>query len=579
MNRLTRRDFLRASALGMGAIVISTGLAGCLSSSSSDSRKTSFRHGVASGDPLRNRVLLWTRVTPEDGKSGAVNVGWEVATDESFSALVHSGTTQAKAEHDYTIKVDVTNLHPGQTYFYRFRAEGDSRSPVGKTCTLPEGSIEQARFAVVSCSNYPAGFFNVYREVANEPDIDAVIHLGDYLYEYDNQGYATDDAEGLGRTMPANNDLELVELVDYRRRYALYRTDADLQAAHASAPFIAVWDDHEIANDTWKNGAENHDDAIHGDFTARKLRALQAYFEWMPIRPAFPDSNEAIYRRFDYGDLVSLYMLDTRIIGRDEQLEYESYLTENSEAPLNIPQFTADMSDPNRTMLGAEQRLWLQASMNFSQATWHALGQQVLMGRMSLPAELLLDIVNRNPTILEKFGELAQIKGRYLAGDPTLEPKDIARVTTVLPYNLDAWDGYFVEREVVLGTARQLNKNLVVLAGDTHNGWASNLKDMNGNEVGVEFATASVSSPGSEEYLNVPEEAVAQAEQAITLLADDLQYANINQRGYMLVTFTATEARADWRYVDTVKSREYSIDTSRNRALKVNAGERTLSEV
>lgn len=565
MNRLTRREFLRASALGLGAVAISTGLSGCLSSS--DKRTVAFNHGVASGDPLQDRVLLWTRVTPTDSDTSAISVGWEVATDDGFTNLVHSGATLARPEHDYTVKVDVLNLRPGETYYYRFRSENDAVSPAATTVTLPEGSVAQVKLAVLSCANYPAGYFHVYAEAAKEDSLDAVIHLGDYLYEYDINGFATEDAEALGRTFPSDNQGELLTLKGYRKRYALYRTDPDLQALHTVAPFIAVWDDHEVANDSWKNGAENHDDASEGDFTTRKLEALQAYFEWMPIRPVREGDEEAIYRSFQFGDLVSLYMLDTRLIARDQQLDYTQYLTAGG---INAAAFQADLTSTNRTMLGAEQLGWLQNQMAVSTATWQVLGQQVLMGRMTLPAELLSSILNPDPgVLLPQFEELAQIKGRYLAGDPSLTAAQIARVETVLPYNLDAWDGYYYEREVVLGTARQLSKNLVVLAGDTHNAWANNLKDMSGNQVGVEFATSSVSSPGLEDYLQLPESAVPGAEQAVQLLVDDLQYLNVSQRGYLLVTFTPTEARADWRFVDTIKSRSYDVAGASSQTLKV----------
>jgi alkaline phosphatase D len=519
---------------------------------------------------MQDRVLIWTRVTPENLAQDDLLVAWEVAADEGFQNLVHNGETTVRRAHDFTIKVDVLNLLPGQTYFYRFRAESGVVSPHGRTRTLPEAGVEQVRFAAVSCSNYQAGFFHVYAEIAKEPDLDALLHLGDYIYEYDNRGYATEDAERLGRTVPDDNDIELLTLEDYRKRYAVYRQDPDSQAVHARVPLIAVWDDHEVANDAWRDGAENHDSQTQGDFTERKLAALQAYFEWLPIRPFRPDDRETIYRSFHYGDLISLYMLDTRIIGRDEQLDYLDFLTQ---AGLNVAAFAAAVGDPNRTMLGMEQRNWLQQQMGASLATWQVLGQQVLFGRMTLPAELLADVLNPDAaTLLPKFEELAQIKGRLLAGDPTLTDAEKARVQTVLPYNLDAWDGYAAEREVILGTARQLGKDLVVLSGDTHNAWANDLLDLDGNRIGVEFATASVSAPGLEEYLQLPAEFVPGAEQAIQLLVDDLQYLNVNQRGYLVVTFTLDQVLAEWRFVTTVKDREYLLDTSRGKALKTIAG-------
>lgn len=576
MARLTRRDFLKASALGMGAVAVSTGLAGCVLDSD-DKRRVDFTHGVASGDPLQDSVILWTRAVPERGSK--VKVGWEIATDAEFASVVRSGTAETTDAHDFTIKVDAQGLIPDQRYFYRFRSSG-ATSPVGAASTLPEGAVEQVRLAVVSCSNYPAGYFHVYREVANQADLDAVVHLGDYIYEYssDPDSYASEEAQALGRTFPENNNRELLTLADYRRRYSIYRKDPDLQLAHQRLPFIVVWDDHEVANDTWRNGAENHDDS-EGDFEQRKLAALQAFFEWMPIRPVIEGNDEAIYRSFRFGDLVDLHMLDTRVIGRDQQLDYLNYL---SEAGLNVDQFTADVTDPNRTLLGAEQRLWLQNKLATSTGRWQVLGQQVLMGRMDLPAELLLGIATGNVSELpQALAELATIKFRALQGDPTLTEQELSRISTAAPYNLDAWDGYQAEREVVLGMARQLDKNLVVLAGDTHNAWANNLKDMDGNQVGVEFATASVSSPGLEDYLGLPDAMIADAEQGIGLLVDGLDYLNINQRGYMVVTFTQEEARANWYFVDTVKSREYTVDNSRSAARKTlpGAGKRTVDPV
>ncbi|MEH6566233.1 MAG: alkaline phosphatase D family protein [Halopseudomonas sp.] len=573
MAGFTRRDFLRASALALGGVVVSTGLQGCLSSSSSSSdpavaRQLAFAHGVASGDPLADRIMIWTRVTPMDGSSADIEVSWEVASDAAFTDLLHDGTASTGEARDYTLKVDVQNLTPGQTYYYRFKAL-DKTSVAGTMKTLPSAGIEQVRFAVLSCSNFPAGYFHAYAQAAQEAQLDAVLHLGDYIYEYETGGYATEDAAALGRSLPSDNAGELFTLTDYRKRYALYRTDADLQTLHAAAPFIAVWDDHEVANDTWKDGAENHNEG-EGDFNERKLAALQAYFEWLPVRPASEDDGLTIYRSFDFGDLVSLHMLDTRIIGRDEQLNYVNYYGPTG---FDAAAFTADVSSSTRTLLGQEQMNWLQSQIAVSTATWQVLGQQVLMGRMLLPAEMLTALSDpANSNLTTTLPELVTLKLRVQAGDPTLTPAEIARVQTVIPYNLDAWDGYAYEREVILGLARSLDKNLVVLAGDTHNAWANNLSTLAGDAVGVEFATAGVTSPGLESYLGLPAEAIPGAEQAITALVDDLQYLNASQRGYLLVTFTADEARADWRFVSTVKAREYVVDNARSKTLRTLPG-------
>jgi alkaline phosphatase D len=249
---------------------------------------------------------------------------------------------------------------------------------------------------------------------------------------------------------------------------------------------------------------------------------------------------------------------------------------------LDAARFTADVGSENRTLLGAEQLLWLQSSLNNSTATWQVLGQQVLMGRMNLPAELLVAIATGEVDgLAQKLAELAQLKGRAVQGDPTLTDEELARINTVAPYNLDAWDGYQYEREVVLANAKALNKNLVVLAGDTHNAWANDLKDTQGDQVGVEFAVASVTSPGLEDYLGIQDETIEGAEQAISLLVDDLDYLNLNQRGYMMVTFTPEQARADWYFVDTIKSTDYQVDAARTNSRRVlpGPGNRRLQDV
>lgn len=562
MSSFSRRDFLRLSAYGFGAAVISTGLMGC--NSDSNNIAVSFAHGVASGDPLADKVIIWTRITPRDADVERVTVHWEVSTDSDFADLIHQGSTTTSIDRDFTVKVDIQNLSPDTRYYYRFICN-DKISPEGVMKTLPVGSIDRVKMAVFSCANYPAGFFHAYAEAASRKDIDVAVHLGDYLYEYPMGGYATEDAQAIGRALPDDNNTELFSLADYRKRYALYRTDSDLQKLHQSLPFIAVWDDHEIANDTWKNGAENHSET-EGDFTERKLAALQAYFEWIPVRPASEDDEETIYRQFVFGDLVSLYMLDTRVIGRDEPLDYASYLDPITGA-MNTAQFIADLSDPNRTLMGADQLLWLQQSMATSTARWDVLGQQVLIGRMNIPAALLSDFT--------RLEEIVSIKIRMDGSDPTVTDEEALLVTTDIPYNLDAWDGYAYERELVMQMAQALDKNLVVLSGDTHNAWASNLIDASGNAVGVEFATSSVSSPGLETYLGLEgadDATLKQVELSFVTLINGLSYMNISQRGFMVVSFTQDEATCEWIFVDSVKSTTYTLDANSMTSLSVLPG-------
>ncbi|MFW2097029.1 alkaline phosphatase D family protein [Acinetobacter sp. ULE_I057] len=571
--KITRRELIQKSLFGFGALSLSAGFTGCNDSSDRESTtlQVNFEHGVASGDPLQDRVILWTRLTPND-TSARLQVTWEIALDDQFKQIIKTDkVTTAKAQ-DFTVKVDVINLKPDQRYFYRF-SFGNKVSPVGQTKTLPINP-SKVSFAVCSCANYPAGYFYVYREMAKQ-DVDVVIHLGDYIYEYGQDGYATEDAVKLGRTLPTDNNKEIIKLDDYRKRYALYRKDKDLQTLHHRHPFIVIWDDHELANDTWREGAENHQ-ASEGAFLDRKLAALQAYFEWMPIRPISANDHLNIYRQFDFGSLVQLTMLDTRILARDKQLEYTDYITASG---MDFQRFQTDLTNQNRTLMGYTQREWLQQKLAQSKATWNVLGQQVLMGKILIPAELLVPLSavlsgNATQEVLNQINtmimELVQLKMRVLQGDPTLTAIEKARLTTVAPYNLDAWDGYYVEREILYNTLKALNKKVVVLAGDTHNAWSSELYSQAGDFVGVELATSSVSSPGIEKYLNIPVEQLQQFEMAFTTLIDELDYTNLNQRGYLNVSFTATQVQADWIYVDTIKESQYTVDTKRGHQVVLN---------
>lgn len=306
-----------------------------------------------------------------------------------------------------------------------------------------------------------------------------------------------------------------------------------------------------------------------GSFLERKLAALQAYFEWMPIRP-IDDQKIKIYRQFDFGHLVQLSMLDTRIIARDEQLDYANYITASG---LDAAKFQADLTDRNRTLMGYDQRDWLLGKLQQSTATWNVLGQQILMSKMQIPAELLFSLAEITSGQLSadtltkmqaQIKELVTLKMRLKQGDPTLTLQEKARVLTVAPYNLDAWDGYFAEREILYGTLAQLKKKIVVLAGDTHNAWSSNLYSQDGAFVGVELATSSVSSPGMEKYLNIPTDQLQQFEFAFTTLIDELNYCNLNQRGYLMVEFNEEKVHSEWIFVDSIKKSEYQVDTARH---------------
>lgn len=555
MLNLSRRAFLKAAAITTSGVVVSSQFTGCVSSNTKTLSNVDFTHGVASGDPTASSVILWTRAVPLSGELQA-RVMYEVARDAQFSSVVRSGFVDTSATTDFTVKVDVTELAPNAAYFYRFKS-ANSVSHVGRTKTLPVGKVEHLEFAVFSCANYPAGYFNPYAEAAKNTELDAVLHLGDYIYEYGEGGYATENSERIGRALPSNNKGELFTLDDYRKRYALYRTDLGLQSLHAVAPFIAVWDDHEVCNDTWAEGAQNHNEG-EGDFFERRKVAVQAYYEWLPIRPPKGEQHLEIYRSFDFGDLLSLHMLDTRIIARDKQLTLTDYIDSKTGA-FDKGRYASALTNPTRTLLGEEQKSWLFKTMRESQGKWQLLGQQILMGKMLFPAEMLLN-QDRNKAA-KIIAELTALRQKQFTGQHLTDVEE-QRLTQTIPYNLDAWDGYPAEREQLYAAVKQLNKQLVVIAGDTHNGWLNQLRDHSGTLVGIEFATPGVSSPGLETYLNLDQQAAQGLAKALPVLVDDLQYCNLHQRGYVQLSVSRKSIDALWRYVDTVESPDYQISTT-----------------
>lgn len=565
-NKISRRALIKNSLAGLGAISLPVSITACNGDGqTSNEHEVEFLHGVASGDPLQDRIILWSRITPTD-VTATYELHWEIALDENFSNIVQMGKIKTSAAKDFCLKVDVLNLSADTRYYYRFKY-GQIHSPIGRTKTLAT-KTNAVNFAVCSCSNYPAGYFYVYREIAKQ-DVDAVLHLGDYIYEYGKDGYATEKAEKLGRTLDVDNQNEIYRLEDYRKRYAKYRTDPDLQAVHQRHPFILIWDDHELTNDAWRAGAQNHQPDLEGDFVVRRTAALTAYFEWMPIREKSSNDILHIYRQFNFGDLVQLNMLDTRMLARDEQLAFASFMDGEN---LNVEQFRAALLNEQRQLIGIDQLNWLANSLQSSRAIWNVLGQQVLMAKMLVPAEVLQilnvaksGMVDGNFLIeaQKRLMELVAIKLRYKNNDPSLTDAELSRILTVIPYNLDAWDGYYAERERVYALYEQYQKKVVVLAGDTHNAWESALHQQNGEKVGIELATSSVSSPGMEKYLNLPENLMQQFEQMFIQLIDELSFCNLNQRGYLKLSFDSTQLSADWLFLTDIHSQEYQVDQLR----------------
>jgi alkaline phosphatase D len=510
---LARREFLRRAAVtGGGGIALLGGWQARRAHAAPDDALAPFLHGVASGDPLADRVVIWTRVTPDQAGSRDSKVTWRMATDPGLTKIVAKGRVNATADRDWCVKVDVTRLQPGTTYYYDFTSGGRT-SITGRTRTAPAGAAERLRFAVVSCSNYPEGYFNAYRSVADRHDLDAVIHLGDYVYEYGEAGE-------LGRATDPPH--EMVTLADYRTRYAQYRLDPDLRAAHQQHPFIAVWDDHESTNNSWYGGADNHDPG-EGDWFERKAISARVYDEWMPIR--LPDSAEPlkIWRHLPYGELADLVMLDTRLWGRDQQ----------------PAMFDGTTDDPARTMLGFDQEAWLTEQLAASKergTAWRVLGQQVMFAPLNLAP--LPDLPALNLLRLPREG---------------------------LALNPDQWDGYNANRQRVIDVLRGANRSgriddVVVLTGDIHTSWANDVPDsafpvtgyvpeLGRGSMAVEFVTPSVTSANVDDATGIPSTPI---ELAAKVANPHVRWVDLDANGYLVLTLTPESAQSDWFHLATV---------------------------
>jgi alkaline phosphatase D len=497
--RFTRREVLRLAAL-LGITPVAAKLAACSDAAGGlpeyrfdgePGPATLFSHGVASGDPLADAVVLWTRLTPDGG--GPLDVFWEVARDDAFADRVGAGWTTTDAERDFTVKLDATRLAAASTYFYRFRALGRS-SPIGRTRTAPIGPVDRLRFGVVSCQRYPDGYFHAYRRLAQRPEIDAILHLGDYIYE---DGFP-------GRVRAHEPAREILSLDDYRRRYAQYRSDPDLQEAHRLFPFVTVWDDHETANNAWRDGSPSHDEATEGSWQERKLRAQRVYSEWMPIRFS---AGEPLFRLLGFGELADVIMLDTRIWGRDRQADGFGDVD--------------TIRDPERSILGFDQEQWLADQLHASTARWKLLGQQVILSPWRLGGAPLA----------EGGGTIA---------------------------NEDGWDGYQPSRTRLLDTVRQSGiRNVVVLTGDVHSSWAMDVTD-DPNEPAAYDPESGRGSLGVE----VVAPGVASTfpavgfEDAILPQNPHIKYGETRRQGYVVLDLTPERAKASWYLFDDVTRAE-----------------------
>ncbi|MGW5969410.1 alkaline phosphatase D family protein [Streptomyces sp. NPDC055186] len=502
-----RRTVVKAAA---ATVILAGPLAAAPSARAATSQTPAFLHGVASGDPLPDGVLLWTRVTPTpeaipgSGLGPDTEVSWTVALDKAFSTVVAEGSVRATAASDHTVKADVRGLAPATDYWFRFSA-GGTDSPVARTRTAPaaDAVVTGLRFGVVSCSNWEGGHFSAYRHLAARGDLDAWLHLGDYIYEYGTGEYGT-----RGRTVrPHAPAHEIVTLADYRVRHATYKTDPDLQALHAKAPVVAIWDDHEFANDAWSGGAENHTEGAEGAWAARQAAAKQAYFEWMPVRPALAGTT---YRRLRFGRLADLSLLDLRSF-RSQQVSLGD----------------GRVDDPDRTLTGRAQLDWLKAGLSASDTTWRLVGTSVMISPLALgalPASLL---------------------------KPLAELLDLPREGLAL--NTDQWDGYTDDRRELLTHLRtNAIGNTVFLTGDIHMAWANDVPVNAGTyplspSAATEFVVTSVTSDNLDDIVKVSEGTVSSVASPLIRAANrHVHWVDTDRHGYGVLDVTAERAQMDY---------------------------------
>lgn len=539
---------------------LSTGLLLPMSSCKTASRgmapSSVFQHGVASGDPDHHSVILWTRIS---SSAPGTLVVWSVSEDLDFSNVIQAGEQRTVRDSDYTIKVLAKGLSPGKTYYYRFQV-GDDISMIGRTKTLPMGHVSQLGIAVASCSNYPFGYFNAYEAIAEDAEVDLVLHLGDYLYEYAEEGWGADVGAGLNRLhLPAN---ETVSLADYRLRHAQYKSDRQSQLMHAAHPLVVTWDDHESTNNPWMGGAQNHQPESEGDWATRRAASLQAYYEWMPIRqPGLGVSREQYWRHFQFGDLASLITLETRHTGRSKQIDYPQHFdllrSDNGREKF----LNEVLGAPERAMLSGAMRDFLQESIAESiqsERRWRIIGNQIPMARTHVPAFDFAAIVG---------GDLTATK------DPlSQEMGAMAFLSQLnLPIYLDTWDGYPAAREDFYQIcARAGAEDLIVLTGDSHAFWQSQLFDGFGKSMGVELGTTGITSPG--DFLRFGANHALALDRALADHNTEVLWTDNRYNGYIRLTLNHEQARADFVAVSTVLKNDYHTNIVRTRLIQSTGG-------
>lgn len=533
---IARRSLLSAAALSASALAVAAPPAYARGLSQGQ-----FTHGVASGDPLAESVVLWTRFVG----AGEGRVGWEVAEDEAFTRIAARGQGVARFSNDFCVKVEAGGLEPGRAYFYRFlSASGPSLT--GRTRTAPRGSAESLTLALFSCSNYGFGYFHAYGHAARREDIDLALHVGDYIYEVQRGAYPSDEQLVPGRLIEPVN--ETVSLADYYQRYAIYHTDPDLLELRRLKPISVVWDDHELANDAWREGAQAHSEQYEGRYLDRIAAASKAYFDWMPIRRPDPRRPQ-IYRSLDWGDLARIVLLDTRFIGRDEQLNYRTQLLPRlaeggADARALAAEFkTSVLDNPNRTLLGGAQERWLAETLAQSKTrgqTWQVIAQQVVVGAQAAPADFpRLLPADMHPNSRDYFTAGAQMSALGL------------------PWNLDSWSGYPAARSRLLEACAAQANNTLILGGDSHNCWVNNLAAPSGDAganrlAAIEIAGGSVSSPGFEASLSNAQP--GEREAMMRGMNPGLAFTDITHRGYAAMRLTRGACEAEWLAFADVRS-------------------------
>ena len=569
-----------------------------------------FDYGVASGDPLNDRVILWTHAKiPNVDKD--VSLTWAVSDSSNFTSVVSSGSLTANKSSDYTAKVDAPGLTIGTTYYYQFTDSTGAKSPIGTTRTLPVNDTGNVKLALMSCSHYSCGYFNAYRSVVNS-DVQYALHVGDYIYEYSSGGYGDNSTKN--DRQPEPSDHNTFSLKDYRTRFAQYRSDPDLQALHAKMPWITIWDDHEFANNAYKDGAQNHNNTLpvnnsyydnaftlENSWNVRKNYAARAYREWMPIRVTVDTNVNAstkvipydIYRRFDFGKLFTLHMIDTRIEGRDRQYAY--YGSIDSDTSGNVVDSCGNPAyqyvdyltgikgiDATRNMISKTQYDWLVEGIRDSSATWQLIGNQNPAVRFATPKNVsnigdsgFLKVGAAGFAAAAVFDMLA-----YATPAPNRSPAQKlltdASLNPYLPLNLDTWDGYPLQRDRLLRDVNALGKKMTFLSGDIHNAFFSRVKTLDGTiQVGYEITTPSITAPGYESqgagglaplldgtilglYGYIPG--------AINYgnglgLTPDVDYANLTLRGWTKVNVTSSNIKAQHIYINNISSPVYTEQT------------------